>query len=402
MKYLGYIFRNARRNPVRSILTIGSISVCGFLTMFLLSLFSTTKEAGASTREYNRLITMSSKGFSRPVPISMLRDIERIDGEEGVKAIAKTPEGRTALSPLSWYGGLYGGESFSSFAQFGVDPETVFAIYSELTVPPEQLDAFRKRKDGAIIGRKLAEDKKLKVGDPLPLKGTFYEYSLDLTIVGIYDGPAKRDLRMCFFNWDYLNEGLKREFEGRGDDNAGTIVMRCVSSAAMPTLAKRVDDETRNSDNPTKTQTEEAFVAMFSEMIGDLQTYINWVGLAVAMSLVMICGVSMAMSMRERTTEVAVLKAIGFPKGLILFLVLTEAVIIAGLGGLFGSVGTKLLFDAYDITPLTGGMLPGFYVPWETALIGLGGAVVIGLLSGLIPAVLAARIPVVDGLRKVV
>lgn len=402
MKFLGYIFRNARRNPTRSILTIGSIAVCGFLTMVLLSLFAINQEVGASTREYNRLLTMSAQGFGQALPIALVNEIVRLDEQSGTKAIVRNDEDLPCVSPFAWYGGRYGEETFTTFAQFGIDPDVFFSIYYEIKVPPEQLQAFRDRKDGAIIGHKLAKDKGLKIGDPFPLKGTFYEQNLDLTVVGIYDGPAKRDMRMCFFDWEYLNEGLKRNFEGRGADNAGTVVMLCKDAASMPALAKVIDEGTRNSDTPTKTQTEEAFVAMFAEMIGDLQTYINWLGLAVAMALVMVCGVSMAMTMRERTTEIAVLKAIGFRKGLILFLVLSEAILIAGLGGLVGAIGTKLLFDFWDISPYSGGFLTFFYVPWWIALTGLAGALVIGLVSGLVPAIQASRIPVVDGLRRVV
>jgi putative ABC transport system permease protein len=403
VKYLGYIFRNTRRNPIRSVLTIGSIAICGFLTMILLSLFSTNKEIGTAVRDYNRLFTMSTQGFGQLLPIALVRDIERLDEQSGVHGLEKTPEGRPAVTPFSWFGGNYAEETSTMFAQFAVDPDTVFFVYPELTLPADQLKAFRERKDGAVIGRKLAADKNLKVGDAFPLRGTFYPFNLDLTVVGIYDGPARSDLRTCYFNWEYLNEGLKKTVTQEDQaDVTGTIVMKCKNASVMPALSKVVDDATHNSDKPTKTQSEEAFIAMFSEMIGDLQTYINWVGLAVAGALVMICGVSMAMSMRERTTEVAVLKAIGFRKGIILFLVLAEAVLIAGLGGLFGSIGTKLLFDVWDISPYTGGMFPYFYVPWETALIGLVGAVLIGLISGLIPAVLAAKTPVVDGLRKVV
>lgn len=402
MKYLGYILRNARRNPTRSVLTIGSLCICGFLTTILISFFAMTREIGASTRGYNRLLTMSARGFSQPLPIALIDEIIRLDEQSGAQAIARNQEDRPCISPFSWYGGLYGEETFSSFAQFAIDPEIFFSIYHEIEVPPEQLQAFRDRKDGAIIGYKLAEDKGLKVGDPFPLRGTFYEQNLDLTIVGIYEGPPKRDMRMCFFDWDYLNEGLKRNHEGRGADSAGTAVILCKDEASMPALAQMIDETTRNSETPTKTQTEEAFVAMFAEMVGDLQTYINWLGLAVAMCLVMICGVSMAMTMRERTTEIAVLKAIGFRKGLVLFLVLAEAVLIAGLGGFFGTIGTKLLFDVWDISSLSGGFITFFYVPWWVALSGMAGALMIGLISGLIPAVQASQISVVDGLRRVV
>lgn len=401
MKYLGYIVRNARRNKLRSFLTIGSIAVCGFLTMLLLSLFATNKEVGASIRDHNRIICMSSSGLAGEVPIAVVNRVIQVDEGAG-NAIVRTPEDRPAVSPLSWFGGKYRDEAVT-FAQFGCNPETIFTIYDELELQsPDQAKAFRERLDGVVIGRKLAEDKGLKVGDPFPLKGDIYPVNLDLTVVGIFDGPPKRDLRSCYFNWKYLRDTMAKVSQSDRIDNAGTVLMRLKSPAATTALSKAIDEEMRNSDTPTKTQTEEAFVAMFSEFIGDLQTYINWVGLAVAMALVMICGVSMAMTMRERTTEVAVLKAIGFPKGRVLFLVLAEAVIIAGLGGLVGAIGTKLLFDVFDIAPYTGGFFPFFFVPWNIALLGLAGSLVIGLVSGLVPALNAANTPVVEGLRKVV
>ena len=126
-----------------------------------------------------------------------------------------------------------------------------------------------------------------------------------------------------------------------------------------------MDDAFRNSSTPTKTQTEEQFAKMFSEMIGDLQTLIVGVGLSVVFSLICVCAVAMAMSMRERTTEVAVLKAIGFGRGLVLTLVLVEAMIVASIGGLIGSIGTKLFFDQFDLGKLAGSFLPFFYVPWR-------------------------------------
>ena len=404
MKYFGYIFRNIQRNPVRTVLTVSSIAVCGSLTMILLSLTSTNAEVGASLRSYNRIIAMSSQGLTQPVPIATLADIVRIDEEGGTPAILRTPDGLPAISPFSWFGGKYGDESFPSLAQFAVDPDTIFGIYDELVIPDDELADFRSRRDGAVIGSKLAAEKNLKLGDPLPLAGTFYPVTLELTVVGIYDSPseAKRDLRMVFFDWDYLDELLKKSDATSARGNAGTILIKCKDSIAATGLSERIDEATRNSSTPTKTQSEEAFVAMFAEMIGDLQSYINWVGLAVATSLVLICGVSMAMTMRERITEVAVLKAIGFGKGLILFLVLAEAVIVAGLGGLLGALGTKFLFDVWDVSPYTAGFLPFFYVPWITALTGLAGALIVGLAGGMVPALQAARAPVIDGLRKVI
>lgn len=404
MKYLGYILRNIRRNPVRTALTVASISVCLLLMMVLLSYISVNEEVADSLGAYNRLITMSSQGFAQPVPIA---NVNVVAGMEGVATVGElTPEDREvkdrkAVSPFSWYGGRYKDEQIPG-AQFGIDPETIFAIMTEMKVPADQIKAFRDDKSGCVVGKKLAEDKGLKIGDPYPLKGTIYEQNLDLKIRGIYDAPANRDNRMCLFHWSYLDEGLRKNFQGRGANNAGTIYFKCKDAAAMPVLIKKIDDAFRNSDTPTKTQSEEAFAKMFSEMLGDMQTLINAVGLAVVASLLCVCGVAMAMAMRERTTEIAVLKAIGFSRGLVLTLVLLEAVIVSTIGGLLGAIGTKLFFDQFDLGKLIPNILPFFYVPWRTAMLGLGLASAIGLISGIFPAWLAARTSVIQGLRKVV
>ena len=404
MKYLGYILRNIRRNPVRSFLTVASISVCLFLTMVLFSYILINDEVAGSLGQYNRLLTMSSQGFAQPVPIA---NVATVAAMEGVAKVGDSTPGdkefqdKPAVSPFSWYGGLYKDESIP-FAQFGVDPETIFAIMDEYEIPDDQLRAFREDKAGCAIGYKIAEDKGLRLGDPFPLKGTIYPFNLNLTVRGIFHAPENRDNRMCLFHWSYLDEGLKRDFQAKGAGNAGTIYLKAKDASRQEILIKAIDDAFKNSNTPTKTQTEEQFAKMFSEMVGDLQTYIAGVGVAVAVSLICVCGVSMAMSMRERTTEVAVLKAIGFGKGLVLTLVLVEAVIVAAIGGIVGGLGTKFLFDNYDLSKLTGGLLPFFYVPWTVAIGGLVGAMVIGLVSGLIPAARASGMSVIDGLRKVV
>ncbi len=388
MKFLGYILRNARRNPVRSFLTIASIAVCLFLMMILASFLSINTEVSESVGIYNRIVAISSQGLAQPVPIARVREVAAM-------------EGVIAATPFSWYGGKYNDEVMP-FAQFGVDPETIFTIYDEFTIPPDQLKVFQEDKSGCVIGRKLAEDRDLKVGDRLPLEDGVYPYNLDLTIRGIYDGPTNRDLRMCMFRWDTLDEGLKADFNGVGSGNAGCIVAKCRTADLMPILCDKIDESYANSDTPTRTQTEEAFGKMFAEMFGDMRVFIQSVGLAVVFSLVCVAGNAMAMAMRERTTEVAVLKAIGFGRPLVLGLVLSEAVVVAGLGGLFGAIGSKLLFDVWDIAPYTAGFLPFFYVPWRTALLGLALALGIGFFSGLIPAARAAQLSVIDGLRKVV
>jgi putative ABC transport system permease protein len=218
---------------------------------------------------------------------------------------------------------------------------------------------------------------------------------------------------MCLFNWEYLDELMKRAgsrlssastsgVASRISGNAAMIFTKCKSAEAMAGLCKKVDDLYRNSDFPTRTQTEEAFGKMFEEMLGDLKRMIWWIGIAVVFSLFCVAGNSMAMSMRERTSEVAILKAIGFHRGLILFMVLSEAVLVAGLGGVIGSMGSKALFEWFDISGYTAGFLPFFFVPWSVALQGLAVSLLIGLASGLYPAARAANLSVVDGLRRVI
>ncbi len=382
MKYLTYILRNACRNPVRSLLTVALTAICLLLMMILVSFFAISDEVNSLTRIYNRIATLNANGFAGFLPIKCVSDIGRLDGVK-------------AATPLSWYGGKYQDEILP-FAQFGVDPATVFDILDEYTIPADELKAFKETKDSCVIGRKLAADKKLKVGDYLPLKGDAYPIDLNLKITGIYDGPSNRDLRMCLFNWEYLDEGMKRFASQRSpgsgaaptriSGNAGMIFTKCKSADDMPGLCKRIDEMYRNSDFPTRTQTEEAFGKMFEEMLGDLKGMIWRIGIAVVFSLFCVAGNSMAMSMRERTSEVAILKAIGFGRMLILAMVLTEAVLVAGFGGLIGSLGSKAFFEWFDISPYTAGFLPFFFVPWNVALQGLAVSLLIGLASGLYPA----------------
>lgn len=397
MKYLTYILRNVRRNPVRSSLTVASTTLCLFLMMILISFFAMNDEVAAGSRVLNRVATLNANGFAGIIPIARVKDVARLDGV-------------LAATPFSWFGGKYKDE-IMPFAQFSVDPDSVFQVMTEFTIPPDQLEAFKQHKDACVIGRKLAQEKKLQVGDPLPIEGDTYPVDLNLIVRGIYDGPSDRDLRMCLIRFDSFDEALKRVVSSstsqransvRIAGNAGMIFAKCKNAGAMASVCKAIDDMYRNSDFPTRTQTEEAFGKMFEEMMGDLRGRIHLISLIVVLALLCVAGNSMAMSMRERTREVAVLKAIGFERGLILFLVLAESVLVAGVGGAFGALGSKAFFDLVDISRFTAGFLPFFYIPWSVALQGLAVSLCVGFLSGLLPAMQAARLSVIDGLRRVI
>ena len=388
LRFFTYIIRNARRNPVRSFLTIATTALTLFLMMILTSFFAVNDEVSSSSRIFNRLFVLNSQGFAGKVPIVRVREVSELPGV-------------VAASPMSWFGGKYNDETMP-FAQFGVDADTYFDVYKELTVPAGQLKAFKENKDGCAIGRKMAEERKIKVGDPMPLKGDLYPVDLKLTVRAIYDGPKNRDLRMCLFHWDYLDEAMKKSSSATRTGNAGCIVARCETGDRVATVCREIDTKYLNSDAPTRSQNEEAFSKFFVEMMGDLKGMVRWIGIAVGLSLVLVGANALAMAMRERTTEVAVLKAIGFNRQLVLFLVLAEAMLVAGLGGLLGAVGSKLLFDSFDLSRFAAGMLPFFYIPWLTAAIGLVASLLIGFVSGIVPAYMASRLSVINGLRKVV
>ena len=384
MKIFKYIWRNIRRNPIRSLLTIMSVGFSLALMTVLYGFLASQETWKNGAAQANRIVVMNIQGFSGKLPISSVDDV-------------RSTEFVAAAVPFAWFGGSYQDEQMP-FAQFATDPEHVFDVWPEYTIPPEQLEAFKTNRQGCVLDRRIAERRGWKVGDRVPLKGAIYPFDLDLEISGIFDSPKNTD--SLYFHWDYLNEGLKQQ-SYPNIDNAGTIFARISSSDSIPTVIKSIDDRFGNSDTPTRSQTEAAFAQMFVDMLGNVQVLIRNIGLAVVFSLSLVTANSMAMAMRERVTEIAVLKAIGFPRSRVLFMVLGEACAIAMLGGFLG-VGMGCLF-------LQGmnSLLPRFFPftvmemlgPWISY--GLIAAAVLGLISGIVPAIRAAQMSVIDGLRRV-
>ncbi len=384
MKTFKYIWRNIRRNPIRSLLTILSVGFSLALMTVLYGFLASQETWKNGAAQANRIVVMNIQGFSGKLPISSVEDIR------STKFVA-------AAVPFAWFGGSYQDEQMP-FAQFATDPEHVFDVWPEFSIPPEQLEAFKANRQGCVLDRRIAERRGWKVGDRVPLKGAIYPFDLDLEISGIFDAPKNTD--SLYFHWHYLNEGLKQQ-NYPNIDNAGTIFARISSSDAIPAVIKSIDDKFGSSDTPTRSQTEAAFAQMFVDMLGNVQVLIRNIGLAVVFSLSLVTANSMAMAMRERVTEIAVLKAIGFPRSRVLFMVLGEACAIAMLGGFLG-VGLGCLF-------LQGmnSLMPQFFPftvmemlgPWISY--GLIAAAFLGLTSGIVPAIRAAQMSVIDGLRRV-
>jgi putative ABC transport system permease protein len=385
MKSIKYIWRNVTRNKMRSLLTVLSVGFSLALMTILYGYLAMQDQWGSEASKHHRIVIMNTQGFSGAVPIAY---VDRVRGMEGVEAAV----------PYAWYGGTYK-EQQMAFAQFGTDPDNVFKVWSEFKIDPDQLKAFQENRQGCVADRKLADRMKWKIGERIPLKGTFYTFNLDLTLVGVFDAPQTTD--SLWFNWTYLDEGLRMGGSPL-TGNSGTIFAKTKDPASMPTLCKAIDERFSSSDNPTRTQTESAFAQMFSDMMGNIQAYIFNIGLAVVFSLSLVAANAMAMSMRERTTEVAVLKAIGFSKLNVLWFVLGESCWISVLGGLIGiGIGCLCLqvlhtmsaqFFPFSVFEFAG--------PWMLML--LATAAGIGFVSGIVPAIRAAQLSVVDGLRRVI
>ena len=385
MKSLRYIWRNVTRNKLRTTLTILSMGFSLALMTVLNGYMAMQESWAAEARKNNRIVVMNIQGFSGSLPIAVVDDVR---GVERVKAAV----------PYQWYGGNYGAEQMP-FAQFATDSDQAFDVWDEFRIDPAELTAWKNDRQGCVVDRELAEKRGWKIGDRIPLKGTFYQFDLDLRVCGMFDAPQYTDA--VWFHWRYLDEGLKAK-NARGAGNAGTIFAKVDGADAIPPVIARIDDKFASSQTPTRTQTEAAFAQMFADMIGNLGAYIFYIGMAVVFSLSLVAANAMAMSMRERTTEVAVLKAIGFSAGRVLNLVLGESCMISLFGGIIGvglgCVFLQLLhrFNA-QLFPVGMSDLVGF---WLFLLLLLAAA--IGVVSGIVPAVRAARLSVIDGLRRVI
>ena len=383
MKYLKYIFRNALRNKLRSILTIFSIGSSLMLTTLLYGFMDSQDEVREKIRQYDRIVVLSQQGFMQPLPIAHVDDVRSINGV-------------LAAVPFQWYGGLYEDERVP-FAQFGSDAEYYFDVWSELQIEPDRLEAWKNDITGCVVGDTLAKERGWQVGDKIRLKGTIYRFDLDLTLQGIYQetenpGPL-------VFHLKYLDEGL-RQMGDRMSGNAGIVYVKAESSDVIPTLTERIDANFENSTKPTRTESEDAFVQIFMDMIGNVQGYIQNISLAVIFSLVLVAANAMAMSVRERTSEVATLKAIGFTRNGILTLILTESVFISVLGGVFGVLAGVGVWWAGGVA--FPGQWPNADIPPQTLSVGIALSAAIGLFAGIIPSWRAAHFSVIDGLRRVV
>jgi putative ABC transport system permease protein len=382
MKFARIVFANLFRKKVRLVLTIGSFAVALFLFAFL----AVVKDAfgrGADVAGADRLVIINRVSIIQPIPLSYRDKILRIPG---VKAITHN----------NWFGAIYKDEK-NFFPQFVIDPENQRTVFPELIVPDDQWAAFLKDRQGAIVGARTAQRFGWKIGDRIPLKATIYGGGAwEFNLVGIYHGKRPQDDETQFwFQWDYFQERMAPAQKGQ----AGWYVLRLNSPDDAVRVAKAIDAEFANSPYETRTQMESAFLANWVKQFGNIKFLILSIGAVVFFTLLLVTGNTMAISVRERTSELAVFKAIGYSDRAVLFFVLAESLIISLVGGIIGLLVAILAIPA--LTKAVEGRLPNLILSPPILVFGLLTAIVIGLVSGLLPGVGAMRLRVINALRRV-
>lgn len=323
MRLSSYVLRNVTRNARRTLLTILSIGVSMGLVVILRTFVTEIYRGVDASDGIPRIVTRHRTSLGLLIPV---RHGEKIRALPGVRAV----------TPLNWFGGTYKNqEQANFFPRFSVDPETFFSVYTEFRAEtPEHLEAFQRERTACLVGRALMERYGWKLGDRIQLMGDIYPVDLDFTIRGVMRGP---DEQWMIFHHKYLEESLGRTL------GVGTFTTLAEDTSLLPALIEQIDAMFRNSDAETRTETEKAFNLSFIEMLGNIQFLMSSITGVVVFAILLVAAGTMAMAVRERTREIAVLKAIGFQRGTIALLLVAEGMLISFAGGALGIGASALL-----------------------------------------------------------
>jgi len=383
MKLIPLILSNFKRHKLRTILTILSIIVA-FILFAYLSAIRNAFRAGITVAGADRLITRNRVTLIQPLPKAYESQIEQIPG---VSIVTKA----------SWFGGIYQDKP-QAFPQIAVDPDEFLQVYPEFILTADEKKAWDATKTGCIVGKKVAEKYGFKVGDKIPIKATFNTpksggslWTFD--VVGIYHGAKpETDETTMYFRHDYLEENRLR-----GEGLTGWYYLKIADPKKAEEIVRRVDERFANSPYETKTETEKAFMRGFAEQAGNIGAIVVFILTAVFFTILVVAANTMAQAVRERIGELGVLKAIGFTDGQMLGLILAESLLIALIGG---AVGLALGASFVKKGDPTGGGLPAFLLPTTDFLMGVAFVILLGIITGLWPALQAMRLNAVDALRR--
>ncbi len=395
MRFLPYVLKHLRRNWLRTASTVVGMALCIFLICTLQTVLAAIRETTEAANPA-RLVTRHAVSMVFNMPIAYKARVEALPG---VKQVATN----------NWFGGVYR-DMKDFFPNFAVDAEEYFDIYPEYVLAPDQKRAFMQDQRGAVIGPDIAQKFGFRIGDTFQMESIIPPYRtgrpFEFVVRAIYaTDPVKHrgtNTGMMFFHWKYLYESIR----GNGVGNyagAGMFAIEVTDPSRSATVARAVDALFENSDVQTKTETEASFLESFTALTGNLVLLLNSIGLAVAFTILLVTANTMSMAVRERRTEIAVLKTLGFPSGLVLSLVMVEAAVLGAVGGALGVLMAQGIVGNLAKLPFMGfalGQFPPLIVSPTVAAITFTAALALGVLSGLFPAVGAYRARITDMLRQ--
>jgi putative ABC transport system permease protein len=382
MTFAGSVLRNVLRNRRRSLLTAASVAVSVLLLLMFWAVYQFLKEPPASKTDVSHLVLMVMARTSQiqPMPMSYRPRIERLPGVR-------------AVSQVFWFDARYKNED-TVIASLSLDQNLVPTFFPGWKLPAPQMDQFLQEKTAAIVSRDLATRYGWKVGDRIYVSSpSYFGVGVDLNLRGVYDSEESQSYLV--FHWDYLNEALRRP------NVTGQFWILAENEDVIPRLMKRVDDEFRDEPVQTLTQTVKQVALNFLSWFGNVKLILAGISGAVSFAVVLIVTNSMAMSIRERTAELATLRALGFGIRYILGSLVAETLVIALAGAMLGSLGAWGLCRFISGLTIGGGLLLNLDIGLPGTLLALAAAVIISLLSTLVPALRAARLNIAEALRHV-
>jgi putative ABC transport system permease protein len=377
MKYSKLILKNILRNKRRTLLTISSLVVSLFLIITLATIL-TEFSRGSERSNPLRLISRHAVSLAFTLPVAQQ---QRIATVPGVKAVI----------PFSWFGGIYKDEK-NFFANFAVDASRLREVMTELKMSDPEWQAFINDRQGAIVGQKLVKLYGFTSGQRVTLRSPIYDRSVEFIVRGVYTGGDEKTL---FFHHDYINELVP----AWAKDQVSTFSILANSAEDVPRIAQAIDSIFINTDAPTKTESERDFAISFETMMGGVKQFMYGIMGAISFSLLLIMGNTMAMTVRERTREVGMLKALGFQRGTIAGLFVGEALLVTTLGALIGIGGAMLLFKSVDFSLI----IPNFqsFVPTaQTLMVAFVVSIFVGLVSVIYSAYRVSGMTIAEALRS--
>jgi putative ABC transport system permease protein len=381
VKFLPLILANLSRKKLRTIFTMASFAVALFLFAFL-AVARSAFNGGTDIAGADRLVINNRISVTQPLPLSY-RD--RIAGVPGVEAVTH----------YNWFGGVYK-DPRNFFVQYVIDVENQRQVMPEVRVPDEQWRAFVSDRQGAIVGAQLAQRFGWKVGDRIPIMNASFGDTWDFNLDGIYqNNRAGGNESVFWLQWDYFEERVPEPIKGY----VGWYLVKLEKPDEAVRVARTIDEMFANSPFETKTQTESAFAVSSAKQFGNIEFLVSTIGLVVFVTLLLVTGNTMAISVRERTSELAILKAIGFADRAVLLLILGESLAISLTGGICGVLLAVGAFPAMSAT--LNGLLPPLVLSRSAMVLGIAFASAVGIAGGLLPALVGMRLRVVAALRGV-